>query len=224
MYPLWPKEVREVAEVREVTEPTEEKRMVTHRKNLLSAVAIFVTAAADMMSLMCVTVAEGFEECSRFASRYIIDSEGEVRRVERTGVDGAEDVFHDSAVSHNPGTDREGINDMFSRGEPSRVIQEVMYRENSVAWTGGRRRWYAVVVGRRTGLYCTWFTAGKQVTGYSRAIQEKFVDKHEALQYMFGYFRSIGRIEDIVEYDANENEVHRHRYEDVFGPQQPMRR
>lgn len=46
------------------------------------------------------------------------------------------------------------------------------------------RGYYAVAVGRRTGIYDSWSQASAKVTGYSEAIHKKFSTKEEAQRFM----------------------------------------
>ncbi len=46
------------------------------------------------------------------------------------------------------------------------------------------RRYYAVSIGRKPGIYRTWTEAEKQVHGYPKAIHQSFPTREEAEAFM----------------------------------------
>ncbi|MED6131025.1 hypothetical protein PIB30_006353 [Stylosanthes scabra] len=54
----------------------------------------------------------------------------------------------------------------------------------AVIMAGGRGKFYAVRVGKKTGIYRTWEEADEQVTGYGGVEHQSFATYEEAVEYM----------------------------------------
>ena len=68
--------------------------------------------------------------------------------------------------------------------DPRKVTNVTPTLAHSASIVASKPNYYAVAQGRRTGIYNTWNQCNEQVKGYSNAKFKKFINRHDAVNFV----------------------------------------